>query len=73
MLSIKCMLLEHNMNVPRFSYLTTFGDEPFLHKLCEKKALMKGPFFIYIQYYPTLRNNILSKGERKRRCSFATP
>lgn len=52
MLSIKCMLLEHNMNVPRFSYLTTFGDEPLLHNLCKKKALLKRAFFIY----PTIFN-----------------
>ena len=62
------MLLEHNMNVPRFSYLTTFGDEPFLRKLCKKKALLKRAFFIYIQYYPPLRNKILSNRKRKRCC-----
>ena len=44
---------------PRFSYLTTFGDEPFLRKLCKKKALLKGPFYLYT-ILSSLRNKILS-------------
>ncbi len=52
------------MNVPCFSYLTTFGDEPFLRN-CVRKSPSKRAFFIYIQYYPPLRNKILSNRKEK--------
>lgn len=54
------------MNVPRFSYLTTFGDEPLLHKLCKKKALLRGPFFIYPAIHRTVRPPLQNSTKAKK-------